>query len=371
MNRMAKEPTELRVVFGPEIWEIQSFGGISTYFAELILELANQKKLEIRVLAYSATNVELQKLSKAIDIEIIPRNSLARHLKSNYTESKVMIYHQTYYDARSTLLSKFLGYKCIITVFDLIAELFPEKKKVLSKPKINNKKWSIIFSKKIISISKSTTSDLCEIYRTPSTKVETIHLAASTLSGVENEEVTLPKSFFLYVGKRMGYKNYSVVLRAIAKSAQDGFKINLVTYGGGALEQTVREMISDLQISDRITHLRDDQIQLAALYKQAIALVYPSQYEGFGLPILEAISLRCPVIASDIPSTREVGENFVTYFNYSDHNELSRILSNFQQGLVPSGLNRAAGASHEANFTWSRTAIKTHNLYRSLSEENT
>ena len=369
MNRGTKEPTNLRVVFGPEIWENQSFGGISTYFAELILGLARLSKMEIRVLAYSATNIELQKLSKKIDIEIIPKKSLAKYLKSIYTESKVMIYHQTYYDAKNTLTSRALGYKNVVTVFDLISELFPDKKKKLSKPRINNKRWSIKLAKRIISISHSSANDLFNIYRVPRNKVETIHLASSNLSQTENKVVALPESFFLYVGKREGYKNYSVVLRAIAKSARDGFEINLVTFGGGELEKTTQKMISELNISEKITIFRDDEIQLARLYQKATALIYPSQYEGFGLPILEAMSLKCPVVASDIPSTREIGQDFVTYFNYSDYHELSRILNNFQTGLVPSEAARVAAASHGANFSWARTAMQTHSLYTSLSKE--
>lgn len=369
MDRGTKEPTNLRVVFGPEIWESQSFGGISTYFAELIRELARLSEIEIRVLAYSSTNVELQKLSREIHIETIPRNSLAKYLKSIYTESKVNIYHQTYYDAKNILISGALGYENVVTVFDLISEIFPDKKMKLSKPRINNKKWSIKLSRRIISISHSSASDLFKVYRVPRNKVQTIHLASSNLSQTENEIVELPETFFLYVGKRLGYKNYSVVLHAIAESAKDGFEINLVTFGGGELEQTTQKMIFDLNISERITIFRDDEIQLARLYQKATALIYPSQYEGFGLPILEAMSLKCPVIASDIPSTREIGQDFVTYFNYSDYHELSRILNDFQIGLVPSEAARVAAESHGSNFSWARTAMQTHSLYTSLSEE--
>ena len=369
MDKRTKEPTNLLVVFGPEIWESQSFGGISTYFAELILGLASQNKIEIRVLAYSDNNSELRKLSKKIDIEIISRKDLAKYLKSTHTESKVMIYHQTYYDAKNAALSKFLGYRSVVTVFDLISELFPEKKKFFSKPRLNNKKWSIKFSTRIISISFSTTIDLFNFYRIPREKVATIHLASSNQSESGNQKIALPDSFFLYVGKRLGYKNYSVVLQAIAKAANTGLDIKLVTFGGGELERTTQEMISDLQISERVIHFRDDEIQLSRLYKEASALIYPSHYEGFGLPILEAMSLRCPVIASDIPSTREVAQEFVTYFNPLDHTELSRILTNFQQGFVPSDADREAAASHGANFTWARTASNTYSLYASLAKE--
>jgi glycosyltransferase involved in cell wall biosynthesis len=368
MNRGTKQPTELRVVFGPEIWENQSFGGISTYFAQLILGLKSQSTIEIRVLAYSVTNIELQKLSEQIQIEIIPKKSLAKYLKSNYTGSKFMIYHQTYYDAKNMLMSRYLGYKSIVTVFDLIAELFPEKKKTFSKPRINNKRWSIKLSDRVISISQATAKDLFRIYGTPRKKVETIHLASSNLSQKENERITLPKTFFLYVGKRVGYKNYSVVLHAIAKSARAGFKINLITFGGGELEQTTQKIISDLRISEEVMHFRDDEIQLYKLYKEATALIYPSHYEGFGLPILEAMSLKCPVIASDIPSTREIGQDFVTYFESNDHDELSRILIEFQTGLLPSEEARIAAQSHGASFTWAQTAIQTCGLYKSLLE---
>jgi glycosyltransferase involved in cell wall biosynthesis len=369
MDRGTKKPTDLRIVFGPEIWESQSFGGISTYFAQLILGLASQSEIELRVMAYSITNVELKKLSEEIEIEIIPRKNFAKYLKSNYTASRVMIYHQTYYDAKNMLLARYLGYKSVVTVFDLIAELFPEKKKTFSKPRINNKRWSIRLSDKVITISHATAKDLLGIYGTPSTKIQTIHLSSSNLIQNENQRVELPETFFLYVGKRLGYKNYSAVLHAIAKSARAGFKINLVTFGGGDWEQVTQKMISELQISDGVMHFRDDEVPLSKLYKEATALIYPSHYEGFGLPILEAMSLKCPVIASDIPSTREIGQHFVTYFKSDDHDDLSKILINFQSGLLPNEETRAAAVSHAASFTWVQTARLTRNLYKTLSKD--
>ena len=358
------------IVFGPEIWGAQKFGGISKYFAELVGNLEKFPNLEVRVITYSLENVELSRLIKENNVTVIKKGELRSHLRKlekEFTGAKV--YHSTYYDFQNLLIAKYLGYRAVLTVYDLISEIYPENKRKIRLPKIDDKKLCIKHADKIIAISKNTATDLQRIYNLEEERVKVIYLAAGQhmVSTVTRKYESRP--YFLYVGKRVGYKNFAVILQAINELKEEGIHVSLVAYGGGEIEEEFCKFIEENELSGFITHLTDSNSNLNDLYRGAIALVYPSFYEGFGIPILDAMNLECRVIASLIPSTREVGRDFVTYFDPSSSNSLARILNTFMNTPIASVNELKLAKYHSKQFSWDKTGKATADLYMLLGSE--
>jgi len=368
---MTKNKSRMLIVFGPEIWEAQKFGGISKYFAELVAKLEKFSNLEVRVLTYSFENVELTRLTKENNVTIIKKGELSSHLRKlekEFTGAKV--YHSTYYDFCNLLKAKYLGYLSVVTVYDLISEIYPESKRKIHFPKIDDKKLCIKYAHKVIAISKTTGSDLQRIYNLDENRVKVIYLAA----GQHETSIKIRKHrshlYFLYVGKRSGYKNFAIILQAMNELKKEGIYVRLVAYGGGEIEEEFQKFIEENDLSGFITHLTDSNINLNKLYREAIALVYPSFYEGFGIPILDAMNLECQVIASSIPSTREIGEDFVTYFDPSSVKSLAKILNTFVDNPIASANHLRLAKHHSEQFSWDKTAKATVDLYKLLESNH-
>ena len=113
-----------------------------------------------------------------------------------------------------------------------------------------------------------------------------------------------------------------------------------------------------------LSGLNDDLV--CELYNKATAFIYPSLYEGFGIPLLEAMQCGCPIIASDIPSSREIAQNCPIYFSPQDENELIQAMDSIIKEDEDSE-RLAHGYDRAKSFSWDTTAQKTLEIYQSLS----
>ena len=131
------------------------------------------------------------------------------------------------------------------------------------------------------------------------------------------------KPYLLYVGKRDGYKNFSGLIKAVASSSLLMRDFDVITVGA-KFSKAEKNLISSLGFAHnqvkRISYVTD--MQLAQFYSNAAAFIYPSLYEGFGLPPLEAMSAGCPVVCSNTSSMPEVVRNAGVYFNPLDIEEM-------------------------------------------------
>ena len=223
----------------------------------------------------------------------------------------------------------------------------------------------------VICNSRTTQRDVCEHYGLPESKTRMITLAASevfrplaeTKSPRRFKNLGVP--FILYVGNRSQYKNFDRLLQAFAAWPRRK-EIDLVVVGH---KWTGEEMtrLSQLVIVDSVL-LREgvDDTTLCALYNQAAAFVYPSLYEGFGIPLLEAIACECPVVASAIPSTQEVADGYPYFFTAEDVVHLQQTLDE----AVTTGkdtVRLTAARQRASQFTWAATAQQVLDIYRELN----
>jgi glycosyltransferase involved in cell wall biosynthesis len=232
-------------------------------------------------------------------------------------------------------------------------------------------------AKKIITISKFSKQDILKLIPTlKSDSVSVTYLSCDpifkNISDISLKTKASLKSisyapFIICLGAEDPRKNTLCLVRAYLRLlAKHSIAETLVICGYANWEKSEAfRVVKDAGAEDRVKFL--DFIsteQLAILYSQASVFVYPSVYEGFGIPLLEAFSLGCPVIASNATSIPEVGGDAAIYFNPLNEHEISdvlfRVLSNssLRETMKVKGINRAK------KFSWSETARKTLKVYQ-------
>lgn len=275
------------------------------------------------------------------------------------------VIHETYYD-RSPVTAA--GAKRFLTVYDMIHERyawsFPDDDETT-----HIKRAAVARADHIIAISHSTKRDLCELFVVPEDKVTVVHLGFERFrhTGTVDLTPTTERPYLLYVGNRSGYKNFEGMVRAVAsdKGLRDQFDI--ITFGGRPFNTHDRELTESLGLrTGSVHHLNGNDAQLGALYNNARALVYPSYYEGFGLPPLEAMAHDCPVVVSNTSSMPEVVGDAGEYFAPSDCEQQAQAIRNVVFDEARRDDLIAKGRERLKHFSWKRCAQETLDTYRKV-----
>lgn len=361
----------MRIAYDYQIFSAQEWGGISRYFVEMATELSQAPDTSVRVLCPLYVNSYLAHADSRLAVtgRHVPRSqytgAVLRSVNRLVTPSLLKRYnpevlHETYYSTAS-LASKHT--KIIVTVHDMIHELFPECFPP-NDPVANRKRAAVERADHIICVSEQTRNDLVSVLGVDSAKTSVVH------NGVFNQLVAAKSTtgrnrFVLYVGNRGGYKNFQTLLRAFASSSalQDGYQ--LVAFGGGPLSAQELALARELGVEPRfLRQLGGNDEVLAHLYQTASLFVYPSLYEGFGLPPLEAMTFGCPVICSRASAIPEIVGDAAEYFSPNSIEELTATLdrvlgdSSLRASLVERGGRRIT------RFTWRQCARQTLGVYR-------
>jgi len=355
----------LRVVLGPEIWSRQKTGGISRYFNELADSLT-RGNIDIVLMVpkdyqglFSHSGINVIKVGGSCDFrKVLKRLRGAGH-----------IYHSTYYDSKNLRYAKRIGFSTVVSVFDFISEKFPDPKPRFRQI-VNEKIKSIELADRVICISSNTRKDLQEHCHIDLGKVSVVPLASPFgLNTSDFKPLRNRKNFVLYVGKRGGYKNFQTLLKAFSLTSYFRDQTQLIAFGGG--EFTANELleISSLGISSSVLNVQGTDSDLCMLYATAQIFVYPSFYEGFGLPLLEAMSFGCPVLASNTSSMPEVCDTAALYFNPDSPIELGELLeSTLSNQSLLNNLSKL-GSARSIKFSWEKTASLTMNVYKDLQQK--
>jgi glycosyltransferase involved in cell wall biosynthesis len=257
----------------------------------------------------------------------------------------------------------------VVTVVDMIYELYPNLFTDLYDQQFREqKRRAVSEAAAVICISETTRRDVQNYYGIGSDKTFVVPLAHSdSFHPRENEEESPRegKPFLLYVGRRTHYKNFNLLLEAYS-SWTGRNAIDLVVVSDTHWTPEEERRLAELDVCSQVQLLTDiEDDDLRRLYGQAAAFVYPSLYEGFGIPLLEAMACGCPIIASEIPSSREVAGDCAIYFDPASFEDLRTALEKVvTEG--PNATRRAAGISRAATFSWNETARRTLEVYRSL-----
>ena len=374
----------MQVFFDDQIFQKRSVGGISRYICDLAIALARTGKIQVTLFGGWSKNILLQELSKTPNLRIvnIPRknqlkiNSFARIVSRIWRiylfqvvqkRDREIIYHPTFFQVDLNLHKKAAA--TVATFYDMIPEIFIDEKQLQHR---TEKLRMAEVADRIIAISNSTRKDLSRFYPFVKDKVEVVYLGSS-LGLLQNDRGVSIKyaknKYFLMVGNRNSYKNGLVCFRAFALIAREFPEICLVVCGGKRQpSKDERRLIDDHNLGNRIHFLSADDGMLTTLFRGAVGLVYPSLYEGFGLPVLEALQNACPVVTTPSSSIPEVAGNAAFYIDPHDPqtiaNAMKTLLENpkRRQGYIEDGYRQAQ------KFSLEIAAQETINVYRKAVE---
>jgi len=390
----------MKVLYDYQIFEMQKFGGISRIFYELMSHFGRsnsvQWKLPIRyseneylnTLPYfegklSSKPVQVDPLKNFLGDKSFRGKRILYQLKNrvlplsrqeNFTDfnkqlsikelqkGEFDIFHPTYYDP---YFLEYIGDKpFVITVYDLIHQVFPEFFMDISYPDKNA--TMLQRATKILAISESTKKDLVNIFGIDEKKIIVTYLANSLRESSEISQqkdiLKLPDQYILCVGHRNIYKNFYFFIQAITpllKTKPDLF----VVCTGIQFNEDEKRYLAKLGISEKVLHCYVDDRQLANLYHRALVFAFPSLYEGFGLPILEAFSCSCPVITSNSSSLPEVGGDAVVYFEPKNARSILDALTSIVDNIDLRQKKINKGYEQLKRFSWQKTALETESVY--------
>ena len=374
----------MKIAFDHQAFTLQKTGGISRYFCRLADRLSQLNdesfsNVNVGIFAPVYRNQYLRQVPHSIvhgyAINDYPRKTATVCVNANRLIAKHLIkkwqpdiLHETYFSSKAIAPK---GCPVVLTVFDMISELELVAKGYLKNDLTKSDKYqSVMRADHIICISESTRQDLIDLFEITADKVSVVHLASDPVVQIETDiaHEKNQRPYLLYVGLRDGYKNFNRLLTAISSSPKIKKEFDLVAFGGGAFNSDEKSLIHGLGYDvGQVRQVSGGDDVLNSLYKQAAALVYPSTYEGFGLPPLEAMSHRCPVISSMASSMPEIigkaGEYFDPYSIASMAAAIEAVVfsSTRTQELIK------LGKAREKNFTWERCAKETLGIYRKVA----
>lgn len=361
----------MRVLYDHQAFTMQEYGGISRYFYELIRNFKANPEIAISSSLLFSNNeyirdknviqstpfirgVAFQKKVEAMNM----LNELKS--KSVYKQDTFDIFHPTYYD--SYYLKNSNSKPIVITFHDLIHEKF----KQYDYQTLKNKRLTLERADQIIAVSQNSKKDLMEYYHIPGDRITVIHLASSLTTQSTLGDSLLYERYLLYVGNREDYKNFIFFVKAIAPLLIRDETLFLYCAGGGAFTKSERKLFHQLKISSKIKLQSGNDENLRLMYSQATAFFCPSFYEGFGIPLLEAMSCGCPIAVSKTSSLPEVAGEAAIYFNPLNSES---ILAAAETILTNSSLRvtlKEKGLERVKEFSWKKTADKTLEVYANL-----
>ena len=273
------------------------------------------------------------------------------------------------------------GIKSVVTIHDLIFERYPNQYNPID-VQIYRRKFrnACNHADKIIAISQQTKEDIIQFYKIPEKKIVVCYQACDPSFAVEvnasekqrvKNKYNLPDQFFLSVGSIIERKNLLTVCKAIDQ-LKDKLAIPLVVIGdGGKYKNEVKKFIHSHGLSDKIIFLSesysfDSSVDFPAIYQQALCMIYPSIFEGFGIPVLEALWSKTPVITSNVSSLPEAGGEGALYVDPMNAAQMADAMlqiatdNNLRNTLITKGLQ------HAQNFTLQKCAEAVMNVYKSL-----
>jgi glycosyltransferase involved in cell wall biosynthesis len=270
----------------------------------------------------------------------------------------VDLMHHTFY-SKLFWQPRFSGRR-ISTQYDMIPELLNEKRFFIN-PHLS-KRFYFKNVDHIIAISNSAKSDLRNIWPDVDTPMSVTHLATYE---APSPKVRRINGSVLFVGVRQGYKDAENLIRGFAK-VPPNLRSFLRFVGGGPFTETEKSLFTQLGIANQVSqeNLSDEELTFA--YASSHVFVFPSRYEGFGLPVLEALQNRCRSLLARTEIFQEIAGNAAEYFSPGDETDLALQLTRILSDDPNINPNVDAGIQKCQEFSWRITAKKTSEIYQKL-----
>lgn len=383
----------MKILYDYQAFTMQYYGGVSKCFCELISNFPKDVCTEIGIV--QSNNIHLKEAGLCPKLQ--PVHSDFKSFRSRYSfkgsghlymginklfpfmhtaenvnkresvkllkDGSFDIFHPTFYD--DYFLPYLNGKPFVLTVHDMMPELFPQffgknDMQIVKKRKLANK------ADAIIAVSERTKQDLIDILKIPQNRVTVVYHGGPQRENVTSQSL-VENPYFLYMGARSLYKNFQQLIIDFSAISERYKPVQLVCTGD---EFTVQEkaLIKKYRVSDKVIHLFATDENVKSLYAHALAFVYPSLYEGFGMPILEAFAYGCPVLLNNKSCFPEVagdaGLFFISDNAGSDLAEKLEMVLNWsdkeREEMIQLGYKRL-------NFySWKKSAEQLKHVYKSI-----
>ncbi len=375
------------ILYDHQIFSLQRYGGISRYYTELLNRLHGDPELELMLAIGDCRNANIKKteiyrrdalragafkkaaenaISRLTGIDITYRSNMKIGRKA-LQKKGFDVFHPTYYDPY--FLNDLGNKPFYLLIHDLTYELYPEFFDPDSK--IHAWKRSLIEkATRITTVSENTKKDLVKFYDLDPSNIRVIWLGGSldSCTAIDlNMPGNVPNKYVLFVGGRSAYKNFILFAESMANIMRRDKELYLVCVGGGELTKKEKILLSRLGILNHTVQMFTDDAELSRLYSNAQAFIFPSLYEGFGIPVIEAFSCGCPCILSRASSLPELGGDAAVYFDPKDGVSIEEAIDSviYDEGSKKKLIMRGYERSKE--FSWDRTARETKDEYLALT----
>ncbi|HOV15307.1 MAG TPA: glycosyltransferase, partial [Spirochaetota bacterium] len=395
---------KIHVLFDHQIFNLQTHGGISRYFTEIFNCFRKMDLINLDLPIIYSNNYYLRKNNKIIknsksynfvknDIDsFFPKINFKGKRKLYYILKKLGliksenyyklknkrivirnlkrqeydVFHPTYYNE---YFLKFLDKKpFVLTIHDMIHEIFSDQFPLLKDETAAIKKQLALKASKIIAVSENTKRDIIKFYGIDENKIKVIYHATSLKvnKDISVTNFNLPKKYILFVGDRNNYKNFCFFVHSISTLLRDDPDLYLISAGGSSFSNEEIFFLKGNFLEKKVIQMSFDDDILSVLYNNALCFAFPSLYEGFGIPILEAFSCGCPICISNSSCFPEIAGDAAIYYDpYSEKSikeSIEKLIydESLRRDLISKGYERLKG------FDWQKTSVETAMVYESL-----
>ncbi|ADE82350.1 mannosyltransferase [Xylanibacter ruminicola] len=379
----------MRILYDHQAFQYQKYGGVSNCFVKLIENLPPDIDYEI---AICETDNEHLRNSNLVDVpkerlsfrNFISHNSFkgksrlyntitsilpffttsGRNLKKSIellNKQDFDVFHPTYFDGY--FLPYLKNKPFVLTVHDMIPELMFKKVDLQARMK------PILCDKAahIIAVSEKTKKDLVDILNVPQQKISVIYHGAPDKENSLLSTPIMEGKYILYVGMRHLYKNFIPMVKSLVPILHRRPDISIVCTGPDFTDEENR-LFKTLRVERNMIHMRASDEELVNLYRFALCFIYPSEYEGFGIPILEAYKAKCPVLLNHASCFPEIAGDAAVYFHLDNiQSDLNQVMEQFLNFSVRERLDLLARQNERLKrYSWEKSARKLAEIYRNL-----
>lgn len=376
----------MKVLYDSQIFSYQRFGGISNCFVQLISHLPDD--VHYRIAVEETDNIHLRNSHldleprRMLDWNILLLDLLKKRFKgrdriyswfdSHYPQyldrnrfcsirelkrQQFDVFHPTFYD---TYFLPYIGKKpFVLTVHDMIPEILSWD----YDPQVAWKRKLVSEASHIIAVSNKTKADLMDLLHVPDSKISVIY-HGSTDRPLTSKPSLVDYPYILYVGQRNSYKNFLPMLESLSMVIQK-YGLSVICTGPSFTSEEETWMSSH-GLLDRVVHMTPTDDELFCLYSNAQCFIYPSLYEGFGIPILEAYQANCPVLLNRKSCFPEIAGDAAIYFNLDESgSDLNDVFMKFMQ-MDDSEKDKLLLAQKRrlSLFSWKKSAEQLSEVYR-------
>ena len=360
-----------RILFDNQMFTLQRFGGVTRYFADLMYNLPADEFVADIPMRYCENHYITETYGRRYGNIGFPKNYRLRRqlymLANKPMAWKAVksgdydIFHPTYFNPYFLKHVKRRGKPFVLTVHDMTFERYPQDVLLYDRT-IPHKKLLIAEADHIIAVSENTKRDIVELLGTAPSKITVVHHGYLPIAEPAPQ---LFDRYVLYVGERKGYKNFLPWLSAIRPLFKLDPNLKIVCTGS-PFSASETKLFKRWNIADRLLHISANDAQMASLYRHALCFAFPSHYEGFGIPILEAFANGCPVCLSNASAFPEVAGDAAMYFNPNDAQSMHDTLKELVSSAHLRDELRAKGAVRSKDFSIERMVEQTCDVYRKL-----